>query len=95
MQLRFDGGLVEPVAHRLRGQAAGFHELAAAIRQIDGQLSEVAVAGGVHTFSAVCAEALDLIAIDLDLLGGCLAAAIRSYDTTELAIGMASSTDGR
>jgi hypothetical protein len=83
MEQRFDEDPTASAGRRLAGQVVGLGELAAAARTLDGVVSDVSVAGGLHALSRACGVVLDLAAVDVDLLSRTIAAAVVTYDAVE------------
>ena len=89
MLLRFDGQHVGTAAEHTRSQAAACRDLAAAMLGA-GQVSDADVQHGMTDVVEVCADAFELVALDLGLLAARMRAGARLYDAVEQAVTAAS-----
>ena len=89
MLLRFDGQQVGAAAEHTRSSAAACRDLAGAIRGT-GQVSDPDVQHGLTDVVEVCADAFELVALDLGLLAARVHAGARLYDAVEQAVTAAS-----
>ena len=85
MLLRFDGPRVGTAAEHTRAQAAACRDLAAALLGT-GPVSDADVQHGLTDVVEVCADAFELVALDLGLLAARMRAGARLYDAVEQAV---------
>jgi hypothetical protein len=83
--LRFDGQPVNTAAGHIRAQAADCRSLAAQLRAI-GQVVDVDLRRGLSDLVEVCADAFELVGLDLDLLAARMRAGALLYDAVESGI---------
>ena len=89
MFLRVDDRALTSAAERLRQHADDFRDLAAAVLRVP-QPQATPLRRGYIDLVEVCADAAELLAMDVELLTARLRAGARLYDSVERAVASAS-----
>lgn len=88
MLLLVDGDVVVAGAANVAADAAACRALAAEVSGL-GEVTDTDVRAGVHELADVCADLLEVVAIDLDLVAARMGAGAQLYSAVESAVAVA------
>lgn len=86
MQIRFEADGVTSAAARLSGAAGDLRRLVGAATGLTAGVLDPALGAALAALADICADTLEVVALDLDLLAGAVRAGAVRYDGVETAV---------